>query len=223
VPDATRLGCGMKGPHVHVRRRNNTNGARGQVAAVPGCARRLGGGPGIRPVPVENSAIGLDLGPRRRQLQRSCMPRSPTDCWVTLISWLALLARSSASKDAEILALRHEVAVLRRANPRPRLAWSDRAALSGTRPGPATGTLRHRIRSVARCPAAGSRAEVCGRYIPGPVMDGPRRPGLAVPGGGPAQASCVAGSAAARSWWPVAAQDASSLSASAVGDPAGAV
>jgi integrase/recombinase XerD len=27
VPDATRLGCGVKGPHVHVRRRDNPNGA----------------------------------------------------------------------------------------------------------------------------------------------------------------------------------------------------
>src|SRR5215472_11764464 len=35
----------------------------------------------------------------------------------TLLSWLALLARSSASKNAEILILRHEVAVLRRGNP----------------------------------------------------------------------------------------------------------
>jgi hypothetical protein len=49
---------------------------------------------------------------------------------VTVISWLALLARSSVSRDAEILALRHEVAVLRRANPRPRLSWSDRAVLA---------------------------------------------------------------------------------------------
>lgn len=45
-------------------------------------------------------------------------------------SWLALLARSSASKDAEILVLRHEVAVLRRGNPKPRLDWTDRAILA---------------------------------------------------------------------------------------------
>jgi putative transposase len=49
---------------------------------------------------------------------------------VTVLSWLALLARSSSSKDAEILALRHEVAVLRRANLRPRMSWTDRAVLA---------------------------------------------------------------------------------------------
>ena len=48
----------------------------------------------------------------------------------TLLSWLALLARSSASKDAEILILRHEVAVLRRGNPKPRIGWADRAVLA---------------------------------------------------------------------------------------------
>ena len=49
---------------------------------------------------------------------------------VTAISWLALLARSSSSKNAEVLTLRHEVAVLRRANPKPRPSWSDRAVLA---------------------------------------------------------------------------------------------
>jgi hypothetical protein len=48
----------------------------------------------------------------------------------TLLSWLALLPRSSASKNAEILVLRHEVAVLRRGNPRPRINWADRAVLA---------------------------------------------------------------------------------------------
>jgi len=49
---------------------------------------------------------------------------------VQALSWLALLVRSSASEEAEILALRHEVAVLRRTNPRPRLDWADRAVLA---------------------------------------------------------------------------------------------
>jgi transposase InsO family protein len=49
---------------------------------------------------------------------------------VTVLSWLALLARSSSARDVELLALRHEVAVLRRTNPRPRMSWADRAVLA---------------------------------------------------------------------------------------------
>jgi putative transposase len=49
---------------------------------------------------------------------------------VRVLSWLALLARSDTAKDAEILTLRHEVAVLRRTNPRPTFTWLDRAVLS---------------------------------------------------------------------------------------------
>ncbi len=50
--------------------------------------------------------------------------------FVRLTGWMALLARSAASKDAELLVLRQEVAVLRRQNPKPKLDWADRAVLA---------------------------------------------------------------------------------------------
>ena len=49
---------------------------------------------------------------------------------VRVFGWLLLLGRSQASKDAEIMVLRHEVMVLRRQVARPRPDWADRAILA---------------------------------------------------------------------------------------------
>ncbi len=49
---------------------------------------------------------------------------------VRALDWFVLLARSDAAKDVEIPVLRHELAVLRRQTPRPRLSRPDRALLA---------------------------------------------------------------------------------------------
>jgi putative transposase len=50
--------------------------------------------------------------------------------FVRLAGWMALLARSSASKDAELLVLRQECRGAAAAEPQAKLDWADRAVLA---------------------------------------------------------------------------------------------
>jgi hypothetical protein len=54
------------------------------------------------------------------------------------LSWLALLTRVDAAKDAEILVLRHEAAMLRRHNPHPTLSWVGPRAAQRAEPAPSS-------------------------------------------------------------------------------------
>jgi hypothetical protein len=47
-----------------------------------------------------------------------------------LLSWMVLHARSDTAIEIEILILRHQLAVLQRRTPRPRIRWSDRAVIA---------------------------------------------------------------------------------------------
>ena len=86
--------------------------------------------------------------------------------FVRLCSLLVLLGRSSASKHAELLVLRHEVAVLRRSNPRPRLDWADRAVLAA---------LIRQLPNGCRHTGWSHLAPFCDGIVAWPERNGPTR------------------------------------------------
>jgi hypothetical protein len=47
-----------------------------------------------------------------------------------VLGWMTLRARSDTTTEIEILVVRHQLAVLRRGSPRPRMNWTDRALIA---------------------------------------------------------------------------------------------
>jgi hypothetical protein len=62
-----------------------------------------------------------------------------------VLGLVLLMGRTSATKDIELLVPRHEVAILRRANPRPRLDWADRAMFAALVQRLPRALRRHRV------------------------------------------------------------------------------
>jgi hypothetical protein len=101
-----------------------------------------------------------------------------------LMSWTVLHARWDTANEIEVLVLRHQLAVLQRHTPRPRLNWSDRAMIAALlrllpprrrhgllgpdqRPGPVRGnagvdpaTPRRCVHPVSTATAGGRRLRV---------------------------------------------------------------
>jgi putative transposase len=50
--------------------------------------------------------------------------------FLQMLRLVVMMSRTASSKDVELVVLRHEVAVLRRTNPPPRLDWADRAVFA---------------------------------------------------------------------------------------------
>jgi hypothetical protein len=69
------------------------------------------------------------LPPSPRHRGHPVLPKLAYFTLCRSIQLLALLGRSGAAKDLEILVLRHQLTVLRRQLPRPRLEPADRALL----------------------------------------------------------------------------------------------
>ena len=78
-----------------------------------------------------------------------------------MLGLVLLLGRTSSTKDIELLVRRHEVAILRHANPRPHLEWAARTVLAAL-----VRRLPRALRHIAlspRTPSCAGIANSCAR------------------------------------------------------------
>ncbi|WP_431934423.1 hypothetical protein [Nonomuraea jabiensis] len=78
----------------------------------------------------DGSDLRFDGVPSRRKDRVLLLVRLLYLITLRVFGWLMLPARSQASNDAEIMVLRHEVAVLRRQAGGAKPDWADRAILA---------------------------------------------------------------------------------------------
>ena len=81
----------------------------------------------------ETARTARDLPVRPRQVARHdplMALRLIYQMFSKLLGWIVLRTRSDTTKDIEILVLRHQLAVLQRRTPRPRMSWTDRALIA---------------------------------------------------------------------------------------------
>jgi putative transposase len=102
---------------------------------------------------------------------------------VRVLGWLVLLGRSQASKDAEIMVLRHEVAVLRRQVTRPRPDWAGPRHPGGAGPAPAGRAARPPARHAGHAAGLAPPADYPQMDLPEPARPAADQPGHPRPGG----------------------------------------